>query len=409
MRAYLHLPGTGHIRFALAVAVTARLAGPPLWGLLVGVPSSGKTEAINALGDVADARASEMTAPGLLGWQGSASKERPIGLLTRIGTQAFATVSDMSGLLATSDRGGRDQVFALLRDAYDGRAVRVIGSAPRALEWEGRLTLLAGATPAIDSYTSHANALGPRWVYFRLPAATTDDRRAASRAARTHGKATEDQRREVRDLMARVVADAVDAAREVELPASVEAALEDATVVACHARAAVERETYGARSITNVPEPEDSPRLAGQLAQLARGLLGLGLDPSDAADMVRRAALDSIPQARRRALEALAQGEPLTSAEVARRARVDRKVARFALEELAAVEVLEGDGDDDGDPGRRGRSWRFVGDLGDLAAAVVRDDVEVGRDVGSIHPLPPVRQGRKQHLVLLSAGAGSAA
>jgi hypothetical protein len=70
--------------------------------------------------------------------------------------------------LATSDRGGRDAVFALLRRAYDGSASRDIsppgrteGEHPK-LFWSGRLTVVAAVTGAIDRYTAHADQLGPR-------------------------------------------------------------------------------------------------------------------------------------------------------------------------------------------------------------------------------------------------------
>ncbi|MGH8902903.1 MAG: hypothetical protein ACRDYA_14855 [Egibacteraceae bacterium] len=72
-------------------------------------------------------------------------------------------------MLATSDRGGRDQLFALLRRVYDGSATRDLGNAPSPLRWQGRMTFLAACTPAIDHYSSHADALGPRLLYWRLP------------------------------------------------------------------------------------------------------------------------------------------------------------------------------------------------------------------------------------------------
>ncbi|MGH8904057.1 MAG: hypothetical protein ACRDYA_20855 [Egibacteraceae bacterium] len=52
---------------------------------------------------------------------------------------------------------------------------------------EGRLTLVAACTPAIDHYSSHADALAPRWLYWRLPnrdaaAKTATGRKPASLA-----------------------------------------------------------------------------------------------------------------------------------------------------------------------------------------------------------------------------------
>ena len=66
MRAYQHLETTDHVRVALAVAATADLDGDPLWLHLIGNPSSGKTEDVAMLADVA-VSVDEITVAGLLG------------------------------------------------------------------------------------------------------------------------------------------------------------------------------------------------------------------------------------------------------------------------------------------------------------------------------------------------------
>ena len=157
---YVHLDDPGHVWFALAVAASAALDGDPLWGMLIGPSSSGKTEAIRALDRLAEP-VDELTAPALLSWT-HGKQPHPTGVLTRIGSRGLVTVGDFSTVLATSDRGGRDQLFALLRRVYDGQVIRDLGNAPVPLRWSGRVTLLAACTPAIDNYASHADQLGPR-------------------------------------------------------------------------------------------------------------------------------------------------------------------------------------------------------------------------------------------------------
>ncbi len=64
-------------------------------------------------------------------------------------------------------------MFGMLRVVYDGHVYRGIGGEPRGegdeLEWAGHLTLIAGATPALDTHTSVEAALGERWLTIRLP------------------------------------------------------------------------------------------------------------------------------------------------------------------------------------------------------------------------------------------------
>jgi len=149
-RSWLHLDGAEeHLWFALAVAVSAGLLdGDPLWGMIIGPPSGGKTEAVRMCEGV-----SQADRPALLSWT-QGKNPRPTGVLTRIGDRGLVTVADFSTVLALSNNGYRDQLFALLRRAYDGEVVLDLGNAPRPLRWQGRGTLLAACIPEIDRCSS---------------------------------------------------------------------------------------------------------------------------------------------------------------------------------------------------------------------------------------------------------------
>jgi hypothetical protein len=357
LRGWLHLDTVDHVLFALAVAVSAAVdVGEPLWGLVIGPASSGKTEAIRMLDLVAHEHPDEVTAPSLLSWS-KAKEPRPVGILARLPNPGLLTVADFSTVLATSDRGGRDQLFALLRRAYDGAVSRDLGNTARPLTWQGRLTLLAGCTPVIDSYSSHADALGPRWLYCRIDGQDSETKRATGRKALNAGKLSA-QRADAAALAARIVEMAAGRVPDT-LDEDVKDSLLDAAIIACYGRAAVERDGYGRREICGVPVVEEPPRLTGQLALLARALLALGLNTHQATALARRCALDSIPQARRRALSVLATTHEPSISEVARTANLHRHVARMALEELDAIGLATQN--DDPEPGEAQR-WTLHGD-----------------------------------------------
>jgi predicted DNA-binding protein len=363
---YVHLDDPGHVWFALAVAASAALDGDPLWGMLIGPSSSGKTEAIRALDTLAEA-IDEVTAPALLSWT-HGRKPQPTGVLTRIGERGLVTVGDFSTVLATSDRGGRDQLFALLRRVYDGQVTRDLGNAPVPLRWSGRLTLLAACTPAIDNYASHADQLGPRWLYYRLAAASSAGKRATSRKARLRAGQLASSRRQAAELTGRLVGAAHGKAASVALSAAAAEHLDDLAIVCCYGRAVVPRNAYGRREIEGLAIVEEPPRLVAQLMLLARGLLALGLAEPAAVALCRRAALDSMPAVRRGLLQVLADADEVTVSEAARRVGCHRHVARLALEELAAIGLadcpgLDEDLDDDPElPGRwAAHPWRLAG------------------------------------------------
>lgn len=68
-----------------------------------------------------------------------------------------------------------DLALAALREIYDGSWTRLVGTdGGKTLAWEGRLGLIAGCTPVIDSHHSVVGAMGERFVFYRLPPIDAD-------------------------------------------------------------------------------------------------------------------------------------------------------------------------------------------------------------------------------------------
>jgi hypothetical protein len=387
VRRYMHLDDVGHIYFALAVAVSDALdSRDPLWAMLVSPPSGGKSETIRLLDKVAVERVDDLTVGGLLSWQGAGKRARQSGLLARHPGRVFATITDFSTVLALSNRGQRDLLFSLLRVAYDGRVQRDIGG-PERLVWEGRLTLLAGVTNAIDDYRVHADALGPRWLYLRLRPAAEQRRRQQARKV-----FNDDGLRRLREQASALAAEVVREARE-HLPARLSErtleVIEDVVLVTCLGRATVPVEGWGrSRAITGMATIEEPPRLAGQVHRLGRCLAALGLEDTEIETLCRRTALDSIPASRRAVLGALAKRDRLTVAEVARTAECHRQTAKLTLEELAAIGVAYYEGEDEETDPKAVRRWSVGGDYGPLIRQVFATSATEteGDTTCAIHP-----------------------
>lgn len=368
---YQHLDDPWVVWFVLAIAVSTMLNGEPLWGMPIGPSSGGKTEAIRLVDDLAE-HLGELTNAGLLSWtKGKDPKE--CGALHRIGERGLITISDFSTVLASSDRGGRDQLFANLRCVYDGELPRSVAG-PRPLVWKGRATLIAGCTPAIDQFSSYTNQLGPRWVFYRL---AEQDSHAARKRARRAQRAAEDiaaHRTRARNLATEIVRAAVKRVSAVELPDELQEHLVDVAYVVCLGRAAVPRHGYGKREIDGLPNVESPPRLTLQLTMLARCLLALGLDLERTQWMCEHAGLSSMPSIRLRVLQALASGEELTVSEVARRIDAHRHPTRFALEELQTIGITDRDEDDESTEdgiSNTTKPWRLAGPDEALVADIV--------------------------------------
>ena len=230
----------------------------------------------------------------------------------------MATIADFSVLLAGSDRGERDRVYAALRRIYDGQYKRDIGGMPEPLIWRGRLTLLAAVTPAIDAYSSHSDALGPRWVYCRIPDLSKDGQRKATALARQHATDKAKLRRKLREAANEAIRNARLRLPNATLTDAFADAIRDAAIMVAIGRAAVPRSGYGAREIMGEITREEPMRLAGQLTLLARGLLALGVPEADAIAIVTRCALDCLPITRRRVIDRLLDADSATAASIAR-------------------------------------------------------------------------------------------
>lgn len=388
---WLNLPDTRPYEVSAAAAVTTRLDGEEAaWILNVAPPSAGKTEAINILDGVTDGRLNEITTGGLLTW--SRGKEpHPVGLLARIRGNALVTFGDLSSLLATSDRGGRDNVFSLLRRAYDGHVTRDVappsgGSSNRQLEWSGRLTVVAAVTNIIDQYAAHNDALGARWLYIRHPERGLKSRRAASRAARRAG--VRSQREEAQKLATAVINKGRAVIANTAVPEHVADHIEDAVNVTCYGRAVVPRSGYGRREIEDVPTIEEPMRLVRQTHVLARGLYALGYSDADVISIIRRVALDSMPIARLAVLRALTQTGGAGTSQIARTAGLHWYVANRHCEDLTAIGVADNLTEDPDDRDQ----WVLAGEEGQL----IRDVITASDLHEKGGPTPPPPQSRQQ-------------
>jgi hypothetical protein len=182
---YHYLDDVGSQCFALAVAASQFANGPPLWGMLIGPSSGGKTTALDLVEFAAKERLDSLTMPGLLSWYRVNRQAPPVpgGTLVRIGDRGLAVFSDFSTILSDSNRGKRDDLFSGLRRIFDGRFQRDLGNEDKSLVWQGRVTFLAACTSGIDQFASHSDSLGPRWVYYRLAARERDARKIETRRA----------------------------------------------------------------------------------------------------------------------------------------------------------------------------------------------------------------------------------
>lgn len=337
-RRWLHLPDP-KIVTTVAAAVAANLIdGDPVWLLVVGPPGSGKTETISPLAELDYVHSAATVTPASL-LSGTPPKERATGakggLLRLVGDFGVLLCKDFTSVLA-QHRDARAEALAALREVYDGRWDRPVGTAGgMTLSWSGKCGLVGGCTPSIDRHHAVMGALGERFLLYRLD---VDDPSAQARMRLTSRRHEHKMRAELADAM-RAVVEGVD--RDVVDTSPTEAAwIVELAVFAAAARTPVERDGHD-REVAVMPATEGPARIAVQLGALRDGLVSIGADPADRYSILHKLAVDAMPVMRRKVLDALHDAGWVKKAAVMDATGIPKTPIDRELEDLVLIGLAE--------------------------------------------------------------------
>jgi DNA-binding transcriptional ArsR family regulator len=331
---YQHEPDMDALRIVYSAVAAHFLPGPLVWVFDVAPPSSGKTKKLVPLEKAAGAHIISNVTPRTF-LSGYANTDH--SLLNKI-KNGILVWKDFSQLLALS-KNDKASVLADLREIYDGLIQKSYGTG-ETKRWEGRITLVAAATPDLDNHYSIFQTLGERFLQVRShrPGGVRAGE-AAIKSGNLEGNA---------EIQAAVSSLFIDICkRDHEQPQLTDS---DTHLIAnlaefcVRGRTHVPREGY-TKEVIYMPEPEASPRLAQQFAQLARGSALLeGRSAVNAVDLalVRRVMMDSIRKDRRDILDALVEcGTTLSSVTLAKQTGLSQTTTYRRLEELRGMELVE--------------------------------------------------------------------
>jgi hypothetical protein len=342
---------------AIAAVASERLPGDPLWLLIVAGPGSAKTETVQALAGAGAHVTSTIASEGAL-LSATPRRERykkaTGGLLRKIGDRGVLVIKDVTSILS-ADRNTRASVLAAIREVYDGRWERNVGTDGGAtLTWTGRIVIVGAVTTAWDAAHAVVATMGDRFVLLR-PKTNTGRRRAGLGAIRNTGDEIA-----MRGELAAVVGGVVghmDTAEHRLTDAEVDQLLKIADIVTM-ARSAVERDYRG--DIVFAHDPEMPTRFAKQLVQLLRGAVAIGMTPDDAMRLVLRCARDSIPPLRRDILLDLAGNPGSRTIDVRKRISRPRNTVRRELECMHMLGLLCCDETEEtGKDGKEHTIWHY--------------------------------------------------
>lgn len=339
-RRYLYLPDPTPLEVTLATVAANRMPGDPVWTLVIGPPSSGKTEIVNStLGLPHMHAASEITVAGLLSGTGRKDKSRQAtgGLLKEVGQFGILVLKDFTTVLSMN-RDERSKVLAALREIFDGSWTRRLGTdGGQAFPWKGKLGLIAGCTDEIERHHEVIASMGDRYLRLRMP--EVDPKQQGSRSQSNQGREVE-MRRQLEAAVTEFFS-GVDLSAGVVVQEGDQCRINALASFTALARSSVQRDGYR-REIQFVPDSEMPGRLSKCMLSLFGGAIKIGLGGDRAFDLIRQVAFDSVPKVRRQVLREILE-YPLypTIAHLAATARVPEITIRRALEDLRAHKVVE--------------------------------------------------------------------
>jgi hypothetical protein len=296
----------GAIDMSLCVAAVEKLAGDPLWALIVSGSGMTKSETVVPIARCAGAvMVSTITGEGAL-LSMTSKKDRTAeatgGLLRELDGRGILVLKDVTTILSMSgDR--RDAVLSALREIFDGRWDRRAGVDGGVVDtWTGRIAVLGAVTTAWDSAHAVMAKCGDRFVLLRVD--STRERAAVAHSSlRVIGHEAQ-MREELAQLAAGVIA-GVDPNIDITLTSDEQQTLIEAADLVTRCRTSVEKDYQSNPVMAHALEAPT--RFVKQLAQVMRGAIAIGHERRDALRLAIRVARDSMPPLRLQIIDYLAK------------------------------------------------------------------------------------------------------
>ncbi len=299
---WLYLDSTDAIDIMLASVVSQQIDGEPIWLFLVGPPGSAKTETLSTLSWVENAYMTSSLTPHSLISGASWKDNGDPSLIPKLNGKVMV-IKDFTSILSMRDT-EKDEIFGILRDAYDGKCGKEFGNGV-VRNYESRFTILAAVTPSIYALSSSHTALGERFLKFGIGDNLLHRSEDAiiERAISNINQETT-MRDELADVihafltkklkLEKIVADALPT-----VPDDIRKRIIALARFGARMRGSVTRDTYRNDIITSRPSAEVGSRLGKQLAKLVQALAVVHqrtVVSSEDYRLAKKVMLDTIPQ-----------------------------------------------------------------------------------------------------------------
>lgn len=338
---YMKDENDGVLDVILAVTISTWTGNDGIWLLLIGGPSTGKTECLNIITSLPFVHTiSTLTENTFLsGMKLKAGQEA--SLLHRVGPKGVLVFKDFTTVLGLRDD-RRTEILNQMREIYDGKIVKSTGNGEDN-NWEGKINVLAATTEVIYSESNKQAANGIRFFNYVMPKMTMEEEMNMAKRSKkmiNHAKTKRDWLKEVtRDYIEGILKNIGD-----ELPQITEEfsdRIRNLAYVITKARAATDHNWKG--DVEFVHEKESITRLVNQMEILAQTfmLMNNGQTSEKHEQIIFKILLDSIPKYLRKVIELMLKYPAVTTAGIAQAMNMQSEVVARWLIQLNAHEIID--------------------------------------------------------------------
>jgi hypothetical protein len=330
---YFYHPDLEALRVVFSAVHAHRSKADPVWLFVIGPSGSGKTTInINCISHLPDVLvASDLTPRSFLVGKANASDRSILNKPSLI--LAF---KDFTTMISKREEDQRE-IMAALREIYDGKFSR--RTAEATVSWEGKATVIAAVTPAIERCWSINRDLGERFSQVRW-ASSTNPAESARMARAQRG-----QEKIIATRMHEFTCDFFNSSYQdsAELPDEYGSRIDAAATLAAKLRCHVVRDTAAKREIIDVSLPEEPTRIAKSLATLVchhAALFGRETVTADDLKIAFRVALDTVPFSRLRIIRNVPADVPIDADDLRKLTDMPKSSISWQTDELEALNIL---------------------------------------------------------------------
>lgn len=330
----------------VAIAIATKLPGDAIWLLVIGGPSSGKTELLNSLNKVPFVHpVSSLTENTFLSNMRITSGKEA-SLLHEIGTTGMITMKDYTSILSMRPE-KREIIVSQMREIYDGELTKKAGNGNSEV-WKGKINWIGAVTESVYLKEDESAGMGRRTINYIMP---LQNRRITTERALKNNSDIADKREKIQDLFAEYIMGHLSNLPPTlpELSDEFNERLITLADFITLVRTPTSRNYRG--ELILVPAPEMPMRVFQMFQTLAKILVHLHTHEQtykikDTAlesimKMLNRLAFDSIPKQRMLILRLLAKYEKVTSKGVAQELRYPTETTRMWLEDVNVLGICE--------------------------------------------------------------------